>query len=69
MRSLTTRLLLNSGDTYLLYSSLASVIEHAKEGHYMVLCDTQGATRTSAPNRHPGRRPVVNYHCPQQFLK
>ncbi len=52
-RILTTLLLLRSGYTYVLYSSLESVIEQSKESYYLALRQTQATIRTNSPNWHP----------------
>lgn len=52
-RVLTTLLLLRSGYAYVPYSSLESVIEHAKEGYYLALRSTQGTVRSEAPDWQP----------------
>lgn len=38
---------------YAPYSSLASVIEHNKEGYYLALRQTQGSIRTNKPDWQP----------------
>jgi Fic family protein len=50
---LATLLLLQSGYTYVQYSSLESVIEHNKEAYYLALRQTQGTIRTGTPNWQP----------------
>ncbi|MFZ4710054.1 MAG: Fic family protein [Zwartia sp.] len=52
-RVLTTLLLIDSGYTYVPYSSLESVIELNKEAYYLALRQTQGSIRTDAPNWQP----------------
>jgi len=52
-RALTTLLLLQSGYTYVPYSSLESVIELNKEAYYLALRQTQGTIRTATPNWQP----------------
>jgi Fic family protein len=52
-RALTTLLLIQSGYTYVPYSSLESVIELNKEAYYLALRQTQGSIRTDAPNWQP----------------
>jgi len=52
-RVLTTLLLIQSGYTYVPYSSLESVIELNKEAYYLALRQTQGSIRTDAPNWQP----------------
>src|SRR6266851_10385796 len=52
-RVLTTLLLLRAGYVYVPYSSLESVIEQNKEGHYLALRRTQGTIRTAAPDWEP----------------
>ena len=52
-RALTTLLLLQSGYTYVPYSSLESVIEQSKEGYYLALRQTQGTIRTDQPDWQP----------------
>lgn len=52
-RVLTTLLLLRSGYTYVLYSSLESVIENSKEGYYLALRQTQRTIRSETPNWQP----------------
>ena len=52
-RVLTTLLFLQSGYTYVQYSSLESVIEHNKEAYYLALRQTQGTIRTDTPNWQP----------------
>ena len=52
-RVLTTLLLIQSGYTYVPYSSLESVIELNKEAYYLALRQTQGSIRTAAPNWQP----------------
>jgi Fic family protein len=52
-RVLTTLLLLRTGDSYVPYSSLESVIEQSKEGYYLALRRTQGTIRTSKPDWNP----------------
>jgi len=52
-RALTTLLLLQAGYAYVPYSSLESVIEQNKEAYYLALRQTQGTTRTDAPNWQP----------------
>lgn len=52
-RALTTLLLMQSGYTYVPYSSLESVIELNKEAYYLALRQTQGSIRTDAPNWQP----------------
>ncbi|MFZ0789321.1 MAG: Fic family protein [Chromatiaceae bacterium] len=47
-RVLTTWLLLRAGYAYVPYSSLESVIEQSKEGHYLALRRTQSTLRTNA---------------------
>lgn len=50
---LTTLLLLQSGYTYVPYSSLESVVEQNKEAYYLALRQTQGTIRTETPNWQP----------------
>jgi Fic family protein len=52
-RILTTLLLLQAGYAYVPYSSLESVIENNKESYYLALRQTQGTTRSDAPNWQP----------------
>lgn len=52
-QALTTLLLIQSGYTYVPYSSLESVIELNKEAYYLALRQTQGSIRTDAPNWQP----------------
>jgi Fic family protein len=52
-RVLTTLLLLQTGYTYVPYSSLESVIEQNKEAYYHALRQTQGTVRTDTPNWQP----------------
>jgi Fic family protein len=52
-RVLTTLLLIQSGYTYVTYSSLESVIEVNKEAYYLALRQTQGTIRTDSPNWQP----------------
>jgi Fic family protein len=52
-RVLTTLLLLQSGYSYVPYSSLESVVEQSKEAYYLALRQTQGTIRTEAPNWQP----------------
>ena len=52
-RVLTTLLLIQTGYTYVPYSSLESVIELNKEAYYLALRQTQGTIRTDAPNWQP----------------
>jgi Fic family protein len=52
-RVLTTLLLIQSGYTYVPYSSLESVIEINKEAYYLALRQTQGTIRTQSPNWQP----------------
>jgi Fic family protein len=52
-RVLTTLLLIQSGYTYVPYSSLESVIEINKEAYYLALRQTQGTIRTNSPNWQP----------------
>jgi len=52
-RVLTTLLLLQSGYSYVPYSSLESVIETNKEAYYLALRQTQGTIRTDAPDWQP----------------
>src|SRR5690242_18658004 len=52
-RVLTTLLLLQSGYSYVQYSSLESLIEQNKEAYYLALCQTQGTIRTDTPNWQP----------------
>jgi Fic family protein len=52
-RILTTLLLLQSGYSYVVFSSMENVIEQNKEGYYLALRQTQGTIRTKAPNWHP----------------
>lgn len=52
-RILTTLLLLQSGYSYVPYSSLESIIEQSKEGYYLALRQTQSTIRTKAPNWQP----------------
>lgn len=52
-RVLTTLLLLQSGYSYVQYSSLESVIEQNKEAYYLALRQTQGTIRTDTPNWQP----------------
>jgi Fic family protein len=52
-RVLTALLLIQSGYTYVPYSSLESVIELNKEAYYLALRQTQGSIRTDAPNWQP----------------
>ena len=52
-RILTTLLLLQSGYSYVPYSSLESIVEQNKEGYYLALRQTQGSIRTDAPDWQP----------------
>lgn len=52
-RILTMLLLLRTGYTYVLYSSLESIVEKNKENYYIALRKTQGTIRTDAPNWNP----------------
>ena len=52
-RVLTSLLLLQSGYTYVPYSSLESVIEQSKEAYYLALRQTQGTIRSESPNWQP----------------
>ncbi len=52
-RVLTTLLLLQSGYSYVQYSSLESLIEQNKEAYYLALRQTQGTIRTDTPNWQP----------------
>jgi Fic family protein len=52
-RILITLLLLQTGYTYVPYSSLESVIENSKEGYYLALRQTQSSIRTDTPNWQP----------------
>lgn len=52
-RILTTLLLLQTGYSYVPYSSLESVIENSKEGYYLALRQTQSSIRTDSPNWQP----------------
>jgi Fic family protein len=52
-RILTTLLLLQAGYSYVLYSSLESVIENSKEGYYLALRQTQGTLKSDAPDWQP----------------
>ncbi len=52
-RILTTLLLLQSGYTYVPYSSLESVIETNKKNYYLALRQTQGTIRTETPDWQP----------------
>ncbi len=52
-RLLTTLLLLQSGYTYVPYSSLESVIETNKKNYYLALRQTQGTIRTETPDWQP----------------
>jgi Fic family protein len=52
-RVLTTLLLLQTGYSYVPYSSLESVIENSKEGYYLALRQTQSSVRTDSPNWQP----------------
>jgi len=52
-RALTTLMLLQAGYAYVPYSSMESVIELNKEAYYLALRQTQGTTRTEAPNWQP----------------
>jgi Fic family protein len=52
-RILTTLLLLQSGYSYVPYSSLESVIEKNKESYYLALRQTQGSIRTATPDWQP----------------
>ena len=52
-RVLTTLLLLQTGYTYVPYSSSESVIEQNKEAYYLALRQTQGTIRTATPNWQP----------------
>ena len=52
-RVLTTLLLLQSGYTYVPYSSLENVIEQNKEAYYLALRQTQITIRTDAPDWQP----------------
>lgn len=52
-RALTTLLLIQTGYTYVPYSSMESVIELNKEAYYLALRQTQGSIRSDAPNWQP----------------
>ena len=52
-RILTTLLLLQSGYTYVPYSSLESIIEPNKKNYYLALHQTQGTIRTETPDWQP----------------
>ena len=52
-RILTTLLLLQSGYSYVQYSSLESVIEESKDRYYLALRQTQGTIRSESPNWQP----------------
>lgn len=52
-RILTTLLLLQSGYSYVQYSSLESVIEESKDHYYLALRQTQGTIRSDSPNWQP----------------
>jgi Fic family protein len=52
-RILTTILLLQSGYSYVPYSSLESVIEASKDAYYLALRQTQGTIRTEKPDWQP----------------
>jgi len=52
-RVLTTLLLLQAGYAYVAYSSLRSVIEQNREAYCLALRQTQGTTRSDAPNWQP----------------
>jgi len=52
-RILTTLLLLQAGYSYVIYSSLESVIERNKEGYYLALRQTQITIYNDAPNWQP----------------
>ncbi len=52
-RALTTLLLLQAGYAYVPYSSLESVIEQSKEAYYLALRQTQGTSRSEAPDWQP----------------
>jgi Fic family protein len=52
-RILTTLLLLQTGYSYVPYSSLESIVEQNKQGYYLALRQTQGTIRTDAPEWQP----------------
>lgn len=52
-RILTTLLLLQSGYSYVYYSSLESIIERSKEAYYLALRQTQATIRTETPDWQP----------------
>ena len=52
-RILTTLLLLQTGYTYVPFSSLESIIERSKEGYYLSLRQTQSTIRREKPNWQP----------------
>jgi len=52
-RVLTTLLLLQSGYSYVPYSSLESVIEQSKDAYYLALRQTQETVHSATPNWQP----------------
>lgn len=64
-RILTTLLLLQTGYTYVPYSSLESVIEQNKQGYYVALRQTQGTIRTESPNWQPWLTFFLSSLCSQ----
>ena len=52
-RILATLLLLRAGYSYVLYSSLESVIEQSKESYYVALRQTQATIETGVPDWEP----------------
>ena len=52
-RILATLLLLRAGYSYVLYSSLESVIEQSKESYYVALRQTQATIETETPDWEP----------------
>jgi Fic family protein len=52
-RILTTLLLLRAGYSYVLFSSLESVVEQSKEGYYLALRQTQVTIRSETTNWQP----------------
>lgn len=52
-RVLTSLLLLKAGYSYVVYSSLESVIEQSKEAYYIALRKTQGTIRSKNPDWEP----------------
>jgi hypothetical protein len=53
VRVLTPLLLMQSGYTYVRYSSIGSVVEESQEAGYLAISQTQASLRTEAPNWQP----------------